>query len=203
MVRACALTDYFLPLEAAAAVTGITHHGASALGGRQVPVLTFKPGTVVDLARVLHALRSDKHYDALAAEAGVAVYAGLRPVVVKAEIAALVGLAFCKLFHNALVHAFPCHSTGHVGVHLWLVAALPGVRAYLLIADDGQGFGDELPATSRSGLPIARRCIEQCGGTLTREAGSGTVWRIMLPLQAGTLVEGPPSGRSSLSFLRV
>ena len=182
MVRAHALTDYVLPLEAVAAVTGTTHHGASALGRHHATVLTFEPRTVVDLARVLHTLRSDKRHAALAAAAGVTVYTGLRPTVVKAEVAALVGLAFCKLFHNALVHAFPCDSTGHVGIHLWPVATLPGVGAYLLIADDGQGFDDESPATPGRGLSLARHCIEQCGGTLTREAGSGTVWRITLPL---------------------
>ena len=178
--RVHALTDYLL-LKGVAVVTGTAHRKASALDAHRPPALAFKPGTVVDLAGVLRALGSAKHYAALAAAAGVTVYAGLRPVVVKAEVAALVGLAFCKLFHNALVHAFPCDSTGHVGIHLWPVATLPGVRAYLLIADDGQGF-DEAPATSGSGLPLARHCIEQCSGTLMREAGSGTVWRITLPL---------------------
>ncbi len=102
-------------------------------------------------------------------------------MVVKAEVATLVGLAFCKLFHNALIRALCFDSAGHIGVHLWPVAALSGVRAYLLIADDGQGFDDEPPATTDSGILVARHCVEQCGGTLTREAGSGTVWRVMLP----------------------
>lgn len=116
---------------------------------------------------------------------GTTVYADLQPVVVPVEVAALVGLAFGELLRNALIHAFPQDGAGHVGVHLWPVAVLPGVQAFLLIADDGQGFGDEPSALSDSGIPLARRLVERCGGTLTREPGPGTIWRVMLPPTAG------------------
>lgn len=167
--------------EIVAALVEAARHGASTPGGPYAPALIFDPRTAVDLAHILCALRGDKHYAALAATARVTVYADLRPVIVKAEVAALAGLAFCKLFHSALIHAFPYGWAGHIGIHLWPVATLPGVRANLLIADDGQGFDDEPTAEASSGIPVARHCVERCGGTLTREAGSGTVWRIMLP----------------------
>lgn len=168
-------------LEAAAGATGDVGHGVSAPNSFRAPVFTFDPGTTVDLARILHALRSAKHFAAFAPTSGAAVYAELRPMVVRAEVAALVGLAFCKLLRNALTHAFPCGSSGRIGIHLWPVSTLPGARAFLLIADDGQGFSNEPPATSSSGIPVARHCVERCGGTLTREPGSGTVWRVRLP----------------------
>lgn len=188
----------------AAAVTGAAHQGPPALGRLCAPMSSFGPGTVVDLARILYTLRNEQHHAALAAAAKVTVYADLRPVAVSAETAALVDLAFCKLLHNALIRALRRGSAGHLGIHLWAVATLPGARAYLLIADDGQGSDHEAPATADSGRTIAHRCVEQCGGTLTREAGSGLVWRITLPLQAGTIAGEPPgSGRPSLSFLRV
>ena len=175
-------------------MTGTTHHIATAPGGLHAPVLTLHSSKVVDLARILNALRSDEHYASLVLASGAAVYADLRPVVVKAEVAAWVGLAFCKLFRNALTHAFPCGSTGHIGVHLWPVTTLSGMRAFLLIADDGQGFGDEPPATSDSGIPVAQHCVERCGGTLTRIPASGTVWRIALPLGTEMALNEQPVG---------
>lgn len=122
--------------QAAAAVTGTAHHGPPALGRLCAPAPSFDPETVVDLARILYTLRNDKRHAALAAAARVTVYADLRPVAVSAEVAALVGLAFCELFHMALIRALRRGSAGHLGIHLWPVATLPGLRAYLLIADD-------------------------------------------------------------------
>ncbi len=168
-------------LEAAVAATGTAHHGSPAFGRLCTSMSSFDPETVVDLARTLHTLRNDKCYAGVTAAARVTVYADLRPVAVTAEVAAFVGLAFCTLFHGALTRAHRCDGAGHVGIHLWPVATLPGVRAYLLIADDGQGFNGGPQATADSGAAVARHCVEQCGGTLTREAGSSTVWRITLP----------------------
>jgi len=177
-------------LEAAAVATGDVGHGVTAPSSFRAPVFTFDPGTTVDLARILRALRSAKHFAAFAPAGGATVYADLRPMVVRAEVAALVGLAFCKLLRNALTHAFPCGDSGHIGIHLWPVSTLPGARAFLLIADDGQGFNNEPPATAGSGIPTARHCVERCGGVLAREPGSGTVWRIRLPRETGSPLGG-------------
>jgi signal transduction histidine kinase len=65
----------------------------------------------------------------------------------------------------------------------------------VLIADNGCGIGDELMASlsrpftsskangSGLGLPIARRIVEEHGGTLDMESaeGEGTVVRVKLP----------------------
>ena len=104
------------------------------------------------------------------------------------QAAVLIGLAFSELLRNALTHAFPRGDAGHVGIHLWPPHTLPDVGAFLLIADDGQGFHDEPPAASDSGIPLARHLVERCGGTLKREPGAGTVWRVTLPSAAGTVL---------------
>jgi len=68
-----------------------------------------------------------------------------------------------------------------VGIHLWPTSGLPGVRACLLVADDGRGFCNEPPATSGRGIPLARHLVGRCGPALTREPGGpGTVWRAEL-----------------------
>ncbi len=85
-----------------------------------------------------------------------------------------------ELLRNALTHAFPAGTGGHVGVHLWHTQqAKP--RAYLLIADDGCGFGDEPITTADCGLTLARNFLDAVGAQLEREPGRGTVWRIGLP----------------------
>lgn len=139
------------------------------------------PGKGIDLARCLRALRTAELSAIPSAMPGATVYADLQPLIVRAEAVVLIGLAFCELLRNALTHAFPCSGTGRIGVHLWPVGTLPGVRAFVLVADDGQGFGDEPLATSDRGIPLARHLVERCGARLTREPGPGTVWRIALP----------------------
>lgn len=137
-----------------------------------------KPG-VVDLARVLAALCEDEKA-AVPTSTKIALYIALQPLAVKAGVAVLVCLAAHELLRNALTHAFPTDTGGHVGVHLWHTQqARP--RAYLLIADDGCGFGAEPPATADCGLTLARRFLDTVGAQLTREPGRGTVWRIGLP----------------------
>lgn len=155
---------------------------ATALATLHPQVFTFNPDGATDLARSLRALCASERSAASSAMVSIAIYVELRPLIVSAKVAAFVGLAFCELLCNALTHAFPCAGTGHVGIHLWRVSSLPDACAFLLIADDGQGFRDEPPTASDSGIPLARYLVERCGGTLTREPGSGTVWRIMLPL---------------------
>ena len=110
----------------------------------------------------------------------VAFYVVLQPFVVRAEIATLICLAAHELLRNTLVHAFPAGAGGHVGVHLWKTfKAEP--RAYLVITDDGVGFGDEPPVTAECGLALARRYLGAAGAQLMREPGSGTLWRVSLP----------------------
>jgi hypothetical protein len=116
--------------------------------------LVAAAGGSIDLAGRLRALCDAERLAAPRGAASVTLYADLRPVWVMSDAAAFVDLAFCELLHNALEHAFPRSGTGHVGVHLRPTNGLPGVRACLLVADDEQGFGAELPprqsAASRS-----------------------------------------------------
>lgn len=134
---------------------------------------------VVDLARVLAAL-CEHERAAVPTSAEMALYVVLQPLAVRAGVAVLVCLAAHELLRNALTHAFPAGTGGHVGVHLWHTQqAKP--RAYLLIADDGCSFGDEPTTTADCGLTLARNFLDAVGAQLEREPGRGTVWRIGLP----------------------
>ena len=110
----------------------------------------------------------------------ISLYVALQPLIVRIEVAALVFLATHELLRNAFTHAFPAGTGGNVGVHLWQTQRAT-LCAYLLIADDGCGFGAEPPATAASGLPRARRFLDTAGAQLTREPGNGTLWRVGLP----------------------
>jgi len=136
------------------------------------------PG-VVDLARVLAALCEDERAT-VPTSAEMALYVVLQPFAVRAGVAVLVCLAAHELLRNALTHAFPTGTGGRVGIHLWRTHQA-GPRAYLLIADDGCGFGTEPPATADSGLTLARHFLDTVGAQLVREPGRGTIWRIGLP----------------------
>jgi len=153
----------------------------AALGILRAQTRAFAGGEEIDLACYLPAL-CDAERRTAPASSGVVLHADLRSVRVAVEVAFRIGLAFCELLRNALTHAFPQDGAGHVGIHLWPTTGLPGVRACLLVADGGRGFGDEPPVTSEHGIPVARYLVERCGGTLTREPGGpGTIWRVKLP----------------------
>ena len=184
------------PASHAEDVTAATRRRGTALSILCAHVLAPGSGRTIDLARYLRAL-CDFERLAVGGAPDVALYANLQPMRVRAETAALLGLAFRELLCNALEHAFPLGGMGHVGIHLWPTSSLPGVRACLLVADDGRGFGAEPPAASECGIPLARHLVERCGGALTREpGGKGTVWRVTLAAvdpkrDAGADEDGP------------
>lgn len=84
------------------------------------------------------------------APGSVSVHGEMKTVAVLAEVAACIGLAFCEMLRNAIVHAYPPGESRHVGVHLWRVSVLPQVLAFLLVADSGLGFDNEPPAACLS-----------------------------------------------------
>ncbi len=193
VVSAMALPISFVP--EGRSTGGASRHRATALGILDAQMPTAHPSEGTDLARCLCALWAGEHSILPPAAPHAIVYADLRPLIVRAEAAILIGLAFSELLRNAFTHAFPRSGTGHVGIHLWPVSTLPDVRAFLLIADDGQGFTNEPPAASDSGIPLARRLVERCGGTLAREPGSGTVWRVALPKATEAVLGNGATGR--------
>ncbi len=169
------------PAPTDATLTVAVRRRVTALGILHAKILASAAGEGIDLAVCLRTL-CDAERSASPAAAGVALYTDLRSLTATPETAAFVGLAFCELLRNALAHAFPPGGTGHVGIHLWPAIGLPGVRACLLVADDGRGFGAEPPAAAGRGIPLARHLVERCGGALMRASGGpGTVWRATLP----------------------
>lgn len=133
----------------------------------------------VDFAPLLAAV-CDAEAQALPRPAGMDFSVNAYPVAVEAGLAALLCLAMHELVRNALLHAFPAAQRGAVGVHLWPTSG-GAPRAWILIADSGCGFADEPPRSAGSGLVLARQFVEKAGGSLLREEGAGTVWRIGLP----------------------
>lgn len=144
---------------------------------RQDVVRGAAPGRV-DFAPILTAVCAA--LTATPRQAGLDLAVTAHPVVVGAGQAALLCLAVHELVRNALVHAFPTGQRAALGVHLWPTGG-NAPRGYLLIADSGRGFAAEPPASAGSGLVLARRFVEGVGGSLVREPGFGTVWRIGLP----------------------
>lgn len=107
---------------------------------------------------------------------GVTLEVSTRPVWLVLEHAGGFGIAVNELIANAAEHAFAGRDTGRIRLEL-----APGPAgshtASLTVGDDGPGArGPE-----GDGLTLARRLIVQHGGTLTREPGPGTVWRISFP----------------------
>jgi len=98
-----------------ATLTVAVRRRITALSILHAQMLASAAGEGIDLTGCLRAL-CDAERLAVPASAGVAVYAGLRPVRVAAEVAAFIGLAFCELLRNALTHAFPQGGMGHVGI---------------------------------------------------------------------------------------
>lgn len=112
------------------------------------------------------------------AERGIALDCRMeRGILADAGRATPLALVLVELVTNAVKHAFPS-GTGRIGLSL----AAAGDQAELVIADDGVGLPAE--RSRSSGIRIVEALVAQIGGTLTREAGTGTRFRIAFPLSA-------------------
>ena len=88
------------------------------------------------------------------------------------------GMVVAELVANSYKHAFPSRN-GAIAVTL---RHEPGSgHAVLGISDDGIGL-PMLVESKRHGLGLARRLMEQVGGSITALAGRGTAWRIVFPV---------------------
>ncbi len=87
-------------------------------------------------------------------------------------------VALNELVSNAAKHAFAGAGTIRVGL-----ATGPAGTPVLSVGDDGRGFAG--PRPGGAGLGFVERLVRQAGGTLAREDGGGTLWRIALPARGG------------------
>jgi len=100
----------------------------------------------------------------------------LEPVLVELEIAVPLALLSVELITNAYKHAFPGGRTGEIAVTLQRA----GEDAVLTIRDDGVGMRATSGAGS-IGLQLVPLLAQQIEGTLEREDGPGTAFRIAFP----------------------
>jgi two-component sensor histidine kinase len=101
------------------------------------------------------------------------------PVILDLDTATALGLAVSELIANSYAHAFP-DDTGSIGVSLSLNT---GGSATIVFSDDGMGFVDP-GDSSRYGLPLVKRLIEQVGGSATLRSDHGTEWTLKFPVPA-------------------
>lgn len=119
--------------------------------------------------------------DRIAAAGGLAA----RSIALRVEAQALVlprdralplAVALNEMVSNAAKHAF---AGGGGTIRVGLLAAGPAGVPVLSVGDDGRGFAG--PRPGGAGLGFVERLVRQAGGTLAREDGGGTLWRIALP----------------------
>ena len=95
----------------------------------------------------------------------------------------VLGMIVAELVTNSYRHAFP--NMGGT-IMLKLARAVNG-RAILSIRDNGVGFVTK-GTTSRRGLGLVRRLIQQMGGTVEVHSNHGTHWTVTFPVEANLAV---------------
>lgn len=101
------------------------------------------------------------------------------PLSVGLGRAVRLAIAVNELVSNAIRHAFPDGQDGTISIALFADDVEDAGGRVLTVIDDGCGFGNVRPG--RAGLGFVEKLLGQDGGTLAREAGSGTRWRITIP----------------------
>ena len=94
------------------------------------------------------------------------------------EVTAL-GLVITELVANSYNHAFP-DGIGKISVSLSLDHS--GSTGTITVADDGVGFVDA-GGSKRHGVGLAKRLMEQIGGSTTLRSDHGSEWTLTFPLQ--------------------
>jgi two-component sensor histidine kinase len=101
----------------------------------------------------------------------------LEAVRVELDEATALGIIITELVNNAYVHAFP-DGAGEISVALRLTPD----GTSLSIADNGIGFLEV--ETTRRGMGLVRRLVQQVGGSLSLHPDQGSIWTILLPGRA-------------------
>jgi two-component sensor histidine kinase/ActR/RegA family two-component response regulator len=102
----------------------------------------------------------------------------VKPVNLDLDTVTALGLVISELISNSYSHAFP-NGTGTISV--WLIPAESGDEAIITFTDDGVGF-DETSNSTRHGLGLVRRLMEQVNGTAELRSDQGTEWTLRFPL---------------------
>ena len=109
---------------------------------------------------------------------GVELICNFGPVMLDLDSVTALGLVVSELVANSYAHAFP-HGTGSIKVSL--AADGPGGVGTIIFADDGVGF-IETGNSTRHGLQLVKRLMEQVGGSATLCTDHGTEWTLKFPV---------------------
>jgi two-component sensor histidine kinase len=101
----------------------------------------------------------------------------LEPVMVELEVAVPLALLSVELITNAYKHAFPGGRSGEIAVTL----RCNGDNAVLTVRDNGIGIQDSKGGAGSIGLQLVPLLAQQIQGTMERESGPGTTFRISFP----------------------
>jgi two-component sensor histidine kinase/DNA-binding response OmpR family regulator len=118
----------------------------------------------------------------------VALTCQCEPVMLDLDTVTALGLVTSELIANSYAHAFP-HGTGSISVAL--SPSQSGDEAMVVFGDDGVGF-IEAGDSTRHGLQLVRRLMEQVGGTATVHSVHGTKWALTFPVPKDPPVGGRP-----------
>jgi two-component sensor histidine kinase/ActR/RegA family two-component response regulator len=101
------------------------------------------------------------------------------PVTLDLDTVTALGLIVTELLANSYRHAFP---DGKGTISVSLLQAKAG-NAALILNDDGVGFV-EVGESTRHGLGLVRRLMEQIDGSVTLRSDHGTEWTLRFPVSA-------------------
>jgi two-component sensor histidine kinase len=168
------------PPESRAALTEITRRVA-AIGQIHNRIYNTADPANIELAAYLDGLcdqiasfeRNDR----------VRLVRSLEPVLVELEIAVPLALLSVELITNAYKHAFPRRG-GEISVTL----RRAGENAVLIVRDDGVGIR-EAARDGSIGLQLVPLLAQQINGSVDREDGQGTAFRITFPATARATAE--------------
>lgn len=136
-------------------------------------LLELQSASKVDLDNFIPALCRNIATAAGAEQRGIAVIAEADPVGLDLGPGTALGLLVNELLSNALIHAFPDHTSGQVQVRLRMQ---PGGRAVLEVIDNGVGL--EAASTPSTGSLLIELLVEQLKGQYSVDSGDGTHVRI-------------------------
>jgi two-component sensor histidine kinase/DNA-binding response OmpR family regulator len=121
---------------------------------------------------------------------GIGLVCHCASVMLDLDTVTALGLVTTELVANSYAHAFP-RGTGSISVALSLSPS--GDAATIVFADDGVGFV-EAGSSTRHGLQLVRRLMEQVGGSATVHSDHGAKWTMTFPVPPV-----PPVGARTLA----
>ena len=95
------------------------------------------------------------------------------PLRVDLDKATALGIVVTELVSNSYLHAFP-DNVGAISV----VLRVGSGRAVLTVSDNGVGF-DQVE-TTRRGIGLVRRLVQQVDGSVSHRSDNGSIWTVVV-----------------------